>query len=62
MAWEKVGIWVAVVLLVDASIGLWFAPRLQPRLPRINVVRLAAIEAGAALVLVAVHFLAYGNP
>jgi hypothetical protein len=53
--WENIRIWVAVVLLADAGIGLLFSDRLQPRLLGINVVRLALIEAAAAVVLLAVH-------
>jgi hypothetical protein len=54
--WENARIWIAIVLLADAGIGLFFSNRLQPRLRRVNVVRIALVEAAAALVIVVIHF------
>lgn len=47
--------WAAIVLLIDAGIGLWNHERFAEWAPKINVLRMAWIEAGAALVLIAIH-------
>lgn len=43
-------------MLVDAAIGLWWSNRWQKLAPRVNVPRLALMEAAAAMVILAVHF------
>jgi len=52
MNWDAIRTWTAVVLLLDAAFGLWNHERVQALAPKINIVRIALIEAGAALVLV----------
>ena len=52
MNWNTIRMWAAIILLLDAAFGLWNHERFQPLVPRINIVRMALIEAGAALVLV----------
>ena len=57
MNWGAVRIWAAIILLLDASIGLWNHQRFEKWIPRVRVVRIAWIEAGVALILLAVHVL-----
>ncbi|NOU35478.1 MAG: hypothetical protein HOO88_01690 [Kiritimatiellaceae bacterium] len=52
MNWGSVSIWSAVILLLDAAFGLWNHERVRALAPKINVPRIALIEAFAALVLV----------
>ena len=52
MNWDAIRIWTAILLLLDAAFGLWNHERVQALAPGINIVRLALIEAGAALILV----------
>ena len=52
MNWDTIRIWTAILLLLDAAFGLWNHERVQALAPEINIVRLALIEAGAALILV----------
>ena len=52
MNWDAIRIWVAILLLLDAAFGLWNHERVQELAPEINIVRLALIEAAAALILV----------
>ncbi|MFA6172795.1 MAG: hypothetical protein WC701_03850 [Kiritimatiellales bacterium] len=52
MNWDAIRVWTAVILLLDAAFGLWNHERVQKLAPQINIVRMALIEAGAALVLV----------
>jgi hypothetical protein len=54
--------WVAVLMLVDAACGLLGVNRLQQRAPRINVERLALIEAAAALLILYIHFFVDPRP
>ena len=62
MTWENVRIWIAIVMLIDAAIGLWGESSWQRLCPSINIRRIALIEAAAALAIVAIHFgLASGN-
>lgn len=53
---EDVRIWIAIVMLVDAAIGLWGEGAWQRLCPSINIRRVALIEAAAALAIVAIHF------
>ena len=46
-------IWVAIVLLLDAGLGLWNANRLAALIPPRRLVWIAALEAALALGLVA---------
>ena len=56
MTWENVRIWIAIVMLIDAAIGLWGESSWQRLCPSINIRRIALIEAAAALAIVALHF------
>jgi hypothetical protein len=57
MNWRSILIWVAIVLLLDAAFGLWNHDRFRQLAPKINIFRIALLEAFAALVLLAVRFL-----
>ena len=48
--------WVAVVMLVDAAIGLWNINLWQKIAPRFPIQRVALIEAATALVMIAMYF------
>ena len=50
-------IWVAIVLLIDAGIGLLGISRFSSILPARLITRIAVIEATLAILLVAWHFL-----
>ena len=52
MNWNTIRMWAAIILLLDAAFGLWNHERVQSLVPKINIVRLALIEAGVALVLI----------
>ncbi|HNX53527.1 MAG TPA: hypothetical protein PLD51_00940 [Pontiellaceae bacterium] len=52
MNWDAIRVWAAIVLLLDAAFGLWNHERVQALVPKINVARMALIEAVAALILV----------
>jgi len=55
--WGAIRIWAAILLLLDASFGLWNHKRFEKSLPKINIARIALIEAGVALILLIVHAL-----
>lgn len=57
MNWEAIRFWAAVVLLVDAAVGLWNHERFSGLSPKINIPLIAFAEAGVAIVLLTVHFL-----
>lgn len=57
MDWSRIGFWVAVVLLLDASFGLWNHDRFSKLAPKINIPLVAFVEAGVAILLFAVHYL-----
>lgn len=57
MNWEAIRFWAAVVLLADAAFGLWNHERFSALSPKINIPRIAFIEAGVAILLFTVHFL-----
>ena len=60
MTFERVRLWVGVLMAIDALIVL-SAPRFwQRQLPGVRVERLARVEAVAALVLLALHALDRG--
>ena len=56
MTLDNIRIWVAIVMLIDAAIGLWGESAWQRLCPSINIRRVALIEAAAALAIVAIHF------
>lgn len=51
-------IWVAIILLLDAGIGLWNARRLSDVIPPRRLLWIAVLEAALALALVVWHFAA----
>ena len=52
MNWDAIRVWTAIILLLDAAFGLWNHERVQALAPKINIARMALIEAGVAMVLV----------
>ena len=57
MNWGAIRFWVAIVLLLDASLGLWNHDRFAEIAPKINISRIAFVEAGVAISLLIVHVL-----
>lgn len=57
MNWGAIRVWAAILLLLDAAFGLWNRERFQQWAPKINILRMAWIEAGAAFALLLLHFL-----
>ena len=57
MNWDSVRAWAAIILLLDAAFGLWNHERIQALAPKINIARLALVEAFAALILVLIGVL-----
>ncbi|MGE4490628.1 MAG: hypothetical protein AB7E95_13890 [Kiritimatiellales bacterium] len=55
--WKTIAMWAAIVLLLDAGFGLWNHERFRQVAPKINILRVALIEAGAAFFLLLLHFL-----
>lgn len=49
-------IWAAIILLLDAGIGLWNERRLSSVLPPRRLLWIASLEAALALALVVWHF------
>ena len=47
MNWAAIRGWTAIILLLDAAFGLWNHERFQALVPRVKIVRIALIEAGA---------------
>lgn len=52
-----ISFWAAMILMLDAAFGLWNHERLGKMAPKINIPLLAFAEVGAAIVLLAVHYL-----
>jgi hypothetical protein len=52
MNWDSIRNWAAILLLLDAAFGLWNHERVQALAPKLNVARIALIEAAAALALI----------
>jgi hypothetical protein len=52
MNWDSIRSWAAILLLLDAAFGLWNHERVKALAPKVNVVRVALVEACAALLLV----------
>jgi len=48
--------WVGIILLVDGSLGLLFQERWQKLVKNLDIQRIALIESGAGLILLAVHY------
>lgn len=56
MNWGAIRIWAAIILLLDASFGLWNHQRFEKSLPKINIAKIALVEAGVALLLLGINF------
>jgi len=54
--------WAGIVFMVDGSLGLLFQEKWQRLIGRINIQRIALIEIGVALALLAAHALLLLNP
>jgi hypothetical protein len=52
MNWDAVRVWAAIVLLLDASFGLWNHEKIRTVAPHLNIPSIALIEAFAALFLI----------
>lgn len=57
MNWGVIRFWIAIILLLDASFGLWNHDRFSKIAPKINIPVVAFVEAGVAILLLAVHYL-----
>jgi hypothetical protein len=57
MNWGAVRVWTSVLLLLDAAFGLWNHDRFSKIAPKINIFRIAMLEAGVAFLLLIVHVL-----
>ncbi len=57
MNWGAIRVWAAVILLLDASFGLWNHDRFSKIAPKINIFRIAMLEAAAAFLILIVHVL-----
>ncbi|MBC8206315.1 MAG: hypothetical protein ISR85_02425 [Kiritimatiellales bacterium] len=57
MNWGAIRFWVAIILLLDAAFGLWNHDRFVEMAPKINIPRIAFVEAGVAILLLIVHVL-----
>ena len=55
MNWGSIRVWVAIVLLLDASFGLWNHKRFEKSVPNVNIARIALLEGFVALILLIVH-------
>lgn len=52
MNWDSIRSWAAILLLLDAAFGLWNHERVKVLAPKINIARMALIEACVALILI----------
>lgn len=57
MNWGAISVWAAIILLLDASFGLWNHERFRQSMPKLNIIRIALLEAFAALILLIVRHL-----
>lgn len=57
MIWKTIIFWLAVLLLLDAGLALFFLGSWQKRLPGLNIKLIAAIEVALAAVLLALYYL-----
>ena len=57
MNWGVIRVWAAILLLLDAGFGLWNHDRFSQVAPKINIFKMALIEAGIAGCLLIVHVL-----
>jgi hypothetical protein len=54
--WDAICFWGAIILLLDASFGLWNHDRFSKIAPKINIFKAAVIEAVVAICLMMVHY------
>ncbi len=54
--WGTIRIWAAILLLLDAAFGLWNHERFEKSAPKINIAKIALVEALVALLLVGLNF------
>jgi len=47
-------IWLAILMLIDAGLVLWYEPRLKSWAPKLPLRKLALLEAGLALLIAAI--------
>lgn len=52
MDWNVIRVWAAIVLLLDGAFGLWNRDKVAAVAPKMNIPRIALLEALAAMVLV----------
>ena len=55
--WKQVIFWIAVIMLIDAIIGLIGLPFWQRKMPSINIQKWAMVESIIALCIIIVYFL-----
>jgi len=53
--WGAILVWAAILLLLDASFGFWNHERIGKAVPKLNIARIALLEALAALILLIVR-------
>jgi hypothetical protein len=52
MNWDAIRVWAAILLLLDGAFGLWNHKRVEAVAPKLNIPRIALLEALTALILV----------
>lgn len=57
MNWNTIRIWIAIILLLDAAMGLWKHDRFAELAPKVPVAKIAFIEAGIAIALLLIPLL-----
>jgi hypothetical protein len=57
MNWDSIRVWAAILLLLDASFGLWNHERVLAVAPKLNLPVIALIEALVALGLIGIGLL-----
>lgn len=57
MNWDAIIFWVAIILMLDASFGLWNHERFSKIAMKIDIFKVAMIEVGVAIVLMILHYL-----
>ncbi|MFA7256712.1 MAG: hypothetical protein WC047_03980 [Kiritimatiellales bacterium] len=57
MNWDSIRVWAAILLLLDGAFGLWNHKKVEAVAPKLNIPRIALLEALAALALILVGLL-----
>ena len=55
--WMNIAFWAAVIMLVDAAIGLWGLNYWERIVPNLNVKRIALVEVVVSLVILGTYFI-----